>query len=99
MKILGAGGFEHKVIITDALAGRMIGSDHRIAYVYLYFLVIIYYYAQSFLSGFNRWPAAALMNNRIGVTKTWCNLLKLESLFFYLTSCSIGERRVWCKFA
>ena len=100
MKILSASGFEHKVIITGALAERMIGSDHKITYIYLYFLVIIYYCVQSFQSGFNGWPAAALMNNRIGATKTWFNLLKTRKIFFcYLTSCSIGERRVWCKFA
>ncbi len=36
MKILSASGFEHKVIITDTLAWRMIGSDHGIAYINLY---------------------------------------------------------------
>ena len=36
MKILSASGFEHKVIITDTLAWRMLGSDHRITYIYLY---------------------------------------------------------------
>ena len=100
MKILSASGFEHKVIITGTLAWRMIGSDHRIAYIYLYFFVIVYYCAQSFQSGLNSWPAAALMNYRIGATKMWSNLLKTRKIFFcYLTSCSIGERRVWCKFA
>ena len=36
MEIPSASGFEHKVIITDTLAWRMIGSDHRITYIYLY---------------------------------------------------------------
>ncbi len=94
MKILGASGFEHKVIITGALAERMIGSDHRITYIYLYLVVTIYYCAQSFQLGFNAWPAAALMNNRIGATKMWCNLLKTRKPF--LLSHFLQYRRAAC---
>ena len=91
MKILSASGFEHKVIITGTLAWRMIGSDHRIAYIYLYFFVIVYYCAQNFQSGLNRWPAAALMNYRIGATKTWFNLLKLERFFSFISLPAVSE--------
>ena len=40
MEILSASGFEHKVIITDTLAWRMIGSDRRITYIYLYIFLL-----------------------------------------------------------
>ena len=95
MKILSASGFEHKVIITGTLAWRMIGSDHRIAYIYLYFFVIVYYCAQNFQSGLNRWPAAALMNNRIGATKTWFNLLKTRKIFSFISLPAVSESGVF----
>ena len=95
MKILSVSGFEHKVIITGTLAWRMIGSDHRIAYIYLYFFVIVYYCAQSFQSGLNSWPAAALMNYRIGATKTWFNLLKTKRYFSVILLPAVSESGVF----
>ena len=54
MEILSASGFEHKVIITDTLAWRMIGSDHRITYIYLYIFCYRLLLCPEFLVGFKQ---------------------------------------------
>ena len=100
MKILSASGFEHKVIITETLALRMIGSDNRLANICLYIFCYPLLLCPEFSVGCKQVACSCVYELPYMSDEDVVQSAKnSKDFFFYLTSCSIGERRVWYKFA